>query len=744
MRNIFFVGTVIHNGGSLPGRRFCKEVKMNKRRMLVYSFIFFMVAILVTPGIWAVMLPLSTGELVNGSDVVLIGEVIEVKSAWSADRSIIFSRADVRVYRVINGTYENPSVWVEYQGGQVGEIKMGVSDQPGLIAGERVLLFLAAGKTYGARREQLSGGYNNVYNIFGGGQGIYRIDGDEVASKGGFSVIPSPGSLQSMEAIIDNRLPVDLLVDKIRGKDVSLPVERCTPASSAQGPVSTPSYSYSAKWGVSDVWLQINPSGGPSFGVNGVIAAMKEWSDVDNTTFRWRYAGATTSKSTSKNGYNIVYFTTNLGGGYLGYSNWWSLGGKIVETDVRLRSNYNWSYAVLKALALHELGHSLGLNHVSSRSIMISYVPYRELQQDDKNAVKAMYPGGKVVTKLNDFNGDGKDDLLWHYESSGQIYMWLLNGITPWATLVSGGKEGSIIDAMSGYILLGIADFDGDDNDDLLWQHGTTGQVYIWLLDGVTPYSTLQSGGKEGALISALSNYKLIGIGDFDGDGKSDLLWRNISSGQVYVWLLDGVTPWSTLQSGGREGALVDSLSSSWILNGIGDFDGDGKDDLLWRDKSSGQPYVWLLNGVTPWATLQSGGKEGGLLDSLSSDWVLKGVSDFNGDGKDDLLWQTKSTGQPYIWLLDGITPWSTLQSGGKEGPLLSSLSGYKLIGIGDFDADGNSDLVWGHISSDEIYVWLLDGITPWATLQSGGKEGALISSLASWRLERNHFMEGN
>ncbi|MGB9029538.1 MAG: VCBS repeat-containing protein, partial [Acidobacteriaceae bacterium] len=64
-------------------------------------------------------------------------------------------------------------------------------------------------------------------------------------------------------------------------------------------------------------------------------------------------------------------------------------------------------------------------------------------------------------------------------------------------------------------------------------------------------------------------------VGDFNGDCRSDLLWRNSSSQQVYEWFMNGITN----TGGGAPG----SPTSDWVIQGTGDFDGDGKADILWR-----------------------------------------------------------------------------------------------------------------------------------------------------------------
>jgi hypothetical protein len=88
---------------------------------------------------------------------------------------------------------------VEYEGGEIGDIGLRVSDQSPLIKGEKVILFLRSGKS---KKE------GAAYNIVGKGQGKYVIDADGIARKGGFSIA---GGKED----IDNNIPVDKLIEKI-------------------------------------------------------------------------------------------------------------------------------------------------------------------------------------------------------------------------------------------------------------------------------------------------------------------------------------------------------------------------------------------------------------------------------------------------------------------------------------------------------------------------------------------------
>src|SRR5213595_2530469 len=132
-------------------------------------------------------------------------------------------------------------------------------------------------------------------------------------------------------------------------------------------------------------------------------------------------------------------------------------------------------------------------------------------------------------------------------------------------------------------------------------------------------------------------------VADFSGDGHSDVLWRNTLTGENYIYLMNGLT----VASQGSINAVSDQ---AWQVKGIGDFDGDGKADILWRNSSTGENYIWLMNGLS---TASQGSVN--FVDPASG-WQVQGVGDFDGDGKADILWRNTSTGENYIWLMNGLS----------------------------------------------------------------------------------------
>jgi FG-GAP-like repeat len=278
-----------------------------------------------------------------------------------------------------------------------------------------------------------------------------------------------------------------------------------------------------------------------------------------------------------------------------------------------------------------------------------------------------------VSRTRNDFNGDYKSDVLWRNDN-GDVALWQMNG----STLTTGSVFANISTAWK---IASAGDFNDDGKADILWRNAD-GQVAIWQMNGATPTTQTVIG-------SVPTNWQISGTGNFNGDGKADILWRNTADGSVAIWQMNGNTP--TAQT------VVGAASTDWKISGTGDFNGDGKSDLLWRN-DNGSVAMWQMNGTTPISQT--------VFASVSTDWQIAGTGDFNGDGKADILWRNND-GQVAIWQMNGTTALSK----DLATPYPSVDNSWKISGTSDFNGDGKADILWRN-DNGSVETWLMNGST--------------------------------
>jgi hypothetical protein len=227
------------------------------------------------------------------------------------------------------------------------------------------------------------------------------------------------------------------------------------------------------------------------------------------------------------------------------------------------------------------------------------------------------------------------------------------------------------------------------------------------------------------------ASWSIAGVGDFNGDTRSDVLWRN-ASGELTEWQMTG----ATISASGdvTSGGVAVRPDASWSAAAIGDFNGDGRKDILWRN-SSGEVTAWLMNGT---AIAGSGDlTSGGVAARPDASWSVAGVGDLNHDGRADILWRN-SSGALAEWLMNGttITGSGSITSGGVA---VAPDATWHIVEIGDFNADGNADILWRN-NSGALAEWLMNGTTITSSFVPTSN-GTAISPDASWSTQAKPTM---
>ena len=238
------------------------------------------------------------------------------------------------------------------------------------------------------------------------------------------------------------------------------------------------------------------------------------------------------------------------------------------------------------------------------------------------------------------------------------------------------------------------------------WTYNGTGMEMIYLPSGTT-YSTtaldLTAGTMSGTMFvgsqsdtipdgnwtAIRDSGGLMVDNDFNGDGVSDVLIRNSSSGAIYSMLLTS--------DGSYQGYThMVNLSNAYSILETARLNSDNVSDILLRHTNSGRLYSMIINSDGTKNYYKSLG------EYPESEWTIEGVKDLTGDGIDDILISNNNSGNLYTLILKA------------DGGLLraenhGNLAAWLIAGIADLNGDGINDILIKRISDGEMYSMLID-----------------------------------
>ncbi len=283
---------------------------------------------------------------------------------------------------------------------------------------------------------------------------------------------------------------------------------------------------------------------------------------------------------------------------------------------------------------------------------------------------------------LGDFNGDGREDVLLRHQD-GRWYYYPMNG----RRHVAGRGTANLTRNLE-WSVAGIGDFDGDGRDDVLLRKPGNGAWYYYPMNGRRHVA-----GRGTANLTRNLEWSVAGIGDFDGDGRDDVLLRKPGNGAWYYYPMNG-----RRHVAGRGTANL-TRNLEWSVAGIGDFDGDGRDDVLLRKPGNGVWYYYPMNGRRHMA----GRGVANLTRNL--EWSVAGIGDLNGDGRDDVLLRKPGNGRWYYYPMNGRR-----HMAGRGVANLTSNLEWSVAGIGDLNGDGRDDVLLRKPGNGRWYYYPMNG----------------------------------
>ena len=287
---------------------------------------------------------------------------------------------------------------------------------------------------------------------------------------------------------------------------------------------------------------------------------------------------------------------------------------------------------------------------------------------------------GPSKSPAGDIDGNGVSDVMFQYKVDHQIGFWM-NGSNTW--------KGQGLPEPAEWEVVGAYDMNANGKADVVMLgnvtvNGVKGAYVGYRKDG--DMSTWEN-------ISFLNNPDniqwTVKVGNMTGNaGKNSIVWHAAELGAVGVWT-DGTDNWVSISGG---------FDKNWTMLGTGDFNGDGKDEILFRNGTNF--YTTDIN-----SNFSS-------LGGFGDGWDVRAIGDFSGDGKDDLVLFHKDTGS-VVKLENGQT--SSYASLGQL-----DANDWFIVGAGDYNGDGKDDLLVRQYSSGMLGYYANGDFSKWNEMGRG------------------------
>lgn len=273
-----------------------------------------------------------------------------------------------------------------------------------------------------------------------------------------------------------------------------------------------------------------------------------------------------------------------------------------------------------------------------------AFVDFGEAGAGGFGSITASLPAGWAARGTGDVNGDGRSDVFVQDGATGSVYyIDIASGAPVWGVVTT--------TVSADWIMIDQGDLTGDGTIDVLLRNQVTGFMV---------FADMEPGGTFGRWVNAINvgttDWRTIGLGDFDADGVSDVAIQHVTNGLTYYANFDT----SGVQNGW--GYIAGGLGTTWVAKGAGDFNADGFDDMVFQNNLDGSIWYANMAGGT-------GGGNWGVIASGLSGWTVAAIADYDNDGYDDVLVQEASSGIMLVANVDNgaFAGWQTGANAGAD-----------------------------------------------------------------------------
>lgn len=356
----------------------------------------------------------------------------------------------------------------------------------------------------------------------------------------------------------------------------------------------------------------------------------------------------------------------------------------------------------------------------------------------ESKSVSAAYTENVRSKTARDFNSDSRSDLILRNTSDGSFAVNFIQDkkITSSAKITA-TSGAAVTAAVSLWDVSGVSDANGDGKPDILIRHKTNGTTGLWTIDGQTRIASGYVTSYDGTnSVLSTATWTVAGFSDVSGDGKADIIFRNKTDGSLYIMMMDKNVIVKTGYAKNAAGTTLKPTYATWAVAAIADVNGDKKSDIILRNASDGSFYIYLMDGstVTGYGYVKNAGAATVYMNPAI--WLSSGAGDTDGDGKADIILRSKSDGSVSVITMNSTTAASQgyvrYASTGKI--VMPSYSAWTLSDLMDVNGDGKTDLLFRNKSNGNLYVYTMSGKTAVSEGYLKNASGTTaVSSVATW-----------